>query len=92
MARAARTHLPIGEQLRRMRLHRGLTLMTLVERCGGTGEVSEAAISRIETSYRHPNLATMELLSTGLECRFVIEGGATWIDDLPDKPAENLSD
>ncbi len=72
----------IGYQLRLMRQFRGLTLRALGESCGGIGELTEAAISRIETGERQPRLSTIEVLSVGLGCKFTIAHGITWIDEL----------
>lgn len=51
----------LGEQLRELRLERGLTLKEAARRLEGA--LSDAGLSRIETGERQPNLTTLEALA-----------------------------
>jgi transcriptional regulator with XRE-family HTH domain len=69
--------LPVGEQIRLLREARRLTIADLC-----IGELSNAAISRIETGARYPALHSVETLAGLLDCTFTVTGSLTYIEEL----------
>lgn len=68
-----------GEQLRTLRVKRGLTLRALADLAGTNGADSDgtpttaAAISRIELGQRLPRFATLQALAVALDARIVFD-------------------
>src|SRR5687767_3353564 len=66
---AARRAFELGEQVRRLRVARGLSQAELARRMG----TSQAAIARLEHGGVDPKLETLERLSRALDAELVVE-------------------
>jgi len=67
----------IGEQLRERREQLGLSQRDVADRTDG--QLSYAAMSRIETGARYPTLHTLEYLCQALHCVIVIDETGTTV-------------
>lgn len=70
--------LSIGQQIKQLRLDKGLTLQELAERAGLTA----SHISQIENAKSSPSLATLKVISRELGCRLI----DFFADELVDDP------
>lgn len=76
----------VGEMIKELRIHKGLTQKQLGELCGG---MADSAIRRYESGRANPKLATLKKIADALEVTIDILLGDNWSLYLPEFLKEN---